>query len=428
MRILVVDDNRTSAMLTATIAEDHGADVETANSGERALEMLEQESFDLVLMDVVMPGLDGYQTTREIRKRFADRWFPILFLTGRDDDDDFERGIDAGGDDYMIKPISEPILMAKIKAMARILDMQNKLVEMGEKLAKAASTDALTGLLNRRAFSEYLNKQWLNNRRNHATCNLSVLMMDIDHFKPYNDNYGHMRGDEVIKTVAEILDREVNRPLDAVARYGGEEYIAVLPDTDLIGARVIGERVRAAVEAAAIPHIKSSTGPVVTVSVGVSSCAEFNKATMEDLIDCADGALYKSKERGRNQVSAENLVEPFKIMVVDDEQSTRDYIRKIIEPMGEVILVNSGTECLELAGVKRPDLILLDVVMPDIDGYEVCRQLKQSDNSSFVPVVFVTAAEKSKVLEKAKQFGANGVLQKPIDQQTLEKKIKSFLS
>ena len=224
------------------------------------------------------------------------------------DAEDLKRGIHSGGDDYLSKPVNKIILTAKVKAMSRIasmqqelLDITQKLEEANEKLESLSKTDPLTHIPNKRHFSEMFEKEWGRAMRNGTS--LSLILIDIDHFKKYNDNYGHMQGDWCLKSVAQALAGVLKRAGDFVARFGGEEFIAILPDNNLEQGELVANRMVEQVRGLQIPHDRSDTAEIVTISAGVASIVPTKTEKPEELITKADEALYFRKQNGRNGVS-----------------------------------------------------------------------------------------------------------------------------
>jgi diguanylate cyclase (GGDEF)-like protein len=310
MKALVIEDTLTSATLVCHQLGQMGLEAVHARDGETGIVAFERERPDLVLLDVIMPGMDGFEVARRIRQMEKDgEWTPIIFLTARTGDDDVERGIEAGGDDYLIKPVSEMVLKAKVRAMQRIAQMRysllvltRKLDEANRELTRLSAVDGLTGIANRRHFDETLLKEWRRCMRDEKP--LALLLIDVDFFKPFNDNYGHQVGDECLKSVARTLAETLNRSSDTVARYGGEEFGVILPDTDLAGACSVAESMRRAVEALGITHRFSAAAPKITISVGLSSAIpqRGDDSGFIRLLRQADAALYGAKSAGRNQV------------------------------------------------------------------------------------------------------------------------------
>jgi diguanylate cyclase (GGDEF)-like protein len=308
MKIVIVDDQRAVRVRLAAMVEKMGHEVFQAEDGERGVEMWERERPDLVLMDALMPVLDGYAAARRIRALEPDGWTPIIFLSSAEADQDVERGIDSGGDDYLVKPVSRVVLSAKIRAMQRIDDMRRRmgdmtrsLAEANRELARLNNEDVLTGLANRRCFDESLRAQTREAHR--AERPLSLVMVDVDFFKPYNDHLGHQAGDECLRSVARVLETQRDQPVEVAARYGGEEFALILPGHDAAGALARAERLRLAVESLHLPHVHSAAGQWVTVSVGVST---LRSATDDGawMLAEADASLYRAKRSGRNCVVA----------------------------------------------------------------------------------------------------------------------------
>lgn len=309
MKALVIEDTATSQAVICLLLERLGIQPVQARDGVTGIACFEREKPDLILLDIILPGIDGFEVARRIRAmEKPGEWTPIIFLTALTKDEDLERGIEVGGDDYLLKPLSEVVLGAKVRAMQRIIQMRHSLLVMTHKLDSAnreltrlSAVDGLTGIANRRQFDEALSREWRRCMRTREP--LSLLMGDVDFFKQYNDGYGHQAGDECLKSVADILRQKLRRPADMVARYGGEEFAAVLPATGLDGAMRVAEAMRSGVQGLAVPHESTSFG-VVTVSLGVATLTPELPEGMPKLLSAADWALYEAKRQGRNCVHA----------------------------------------------------------------------------------------------------------------------------
>ena len=318
MKVLLAEDSRSNQLLISTYIQEFGHEVIAVDDGKAAVDAFINERPDLVLMDVTMPVMDGYDATSEIRKFTAesDDWVPIIFLSALAKPDDIAKGIEFGGDDYLTKPIDPIILNAKLIAMSRISKMRNKLEQVNQQLKILTVEDPLTGIANRRHFNTVFEKEFKRALRNNTA--LSLIMCDIDHFKLFNDNYGHQQGDSCIQRVANSLAKIAKRPGDLVARYGGEEFVILLPETNLEGASFVANLLLKRVSKEHIEHKYSLVADHVTMSLGVSNVTpertEDIEAAMENLLKVADNNLYLAKERGRNQVAYDiSLDQPEKL-------------------------------------------------------------------------------------------------------------------
>ncbi len=308
MKVLIVDDSKVIRMLVAECAVSLGHQVFHAENGNEALKCLTSNEIDLVLMDVEMPGMNGFETTRAIRDMEGHDWFPIIFLSTKHDDDSFANGILAGGDAYMPKPINSIRLQLTITAMERIYVMrqklhvaQSELVKANKELKKLALYDQLTGLANRRNFDETLGRQFKFAKIHKIA--ISLIIADIDYFKIYNDTYGHQKGDQCLTHVAKVIGAIPFRPTDRACRYGGEEFTLILPDTDLKGGLIIAEKLRQAIINENIKHEGSKVASHITLSSGLATyTGQFN--TEAEMLKAADDALYRAKANGRNQVQS----------------------------------------------------------------------------------------------------------------------------
>ncbi|MBO1321849.1 diguanylate cyclase [Acanthopleuribacter pedis] len=291
-RILVVDDMPANIkILGQAIRGRH--EVSVATNGRQALNLAFNDPPDLILLDILMPDMDGYETCRRLKDDSRTKDIPIIFVTSKDELEDETLGLELGAVDYITKPFHLPIVLARINTHLR-LKLQSDLLE------ELAKIDALTEIPNRRQFEERLAFEWQRSQRGGHP--IGLIMIDIDEFKKYNDFYGHAQGDECLKAVAHCLAREIPRSQDLVARYGGEEFVLVLPDTDVDGTVAVGRRLCQAVDAMNLPHEKSSVVDHVTISVGAAAAIAVAGQSSTELLLLADECLYRAKEGGRNTV------------------------------------------------------------------------------------------------------------------------------
>lgn len=291
-KILVVDDEPANIELLAAVLEEDG-EILFATSGAAALTVAEAERPDIVLLDVVMPGLDGFEVCRRLKDNPATAQIPVIFVTSLDHETDEEIGLNLGAVDYVSKPINAPITRARVRAHIELKRHRDRLTDL-------AYMDGLTAVANRRRFDEYAALEWRRARR-HARP-ISVALIDVDEFKRFNDRYGHIEGDGCLKRVAAVLRRALQRPGDLLARYGGEEFVCLMPETPADGAHANAERMREAVARLAIAHDGAAAADHVTISVGVASAVIDASSSLDELLAHADGNLYRAKSEGRNRV------------------------------------------------------------------------------------------------------------------------------
>lgn len=291
-RVLIVDDQPANIH---GLAEALGGsyDLRFATSGERALELATTLAFDLVLLDVVMPGMDGFEVLRRLKEHEATRAVPVIFVTSKDEVADEERGFAFGAVDYITKPASAPIVRARVRTHIE-LKRQRDLLE------QRALVDQLTGVANRRGFDEALERRWHASARDRTP--LLLIVLDVDHFKQYNDYYGHGAGDDCLRRIGALLNSEFAQPGQFAARIGGEEFALLLPGGDTAAQ---AQRLLAAVRALAIPHAHSSAGTLVSLSAGAVELIPVGETSPRSLLEHADRLLYEAKRGGRARCVAQ---------------------------------------------------------------------------------------------------------------------------
>ena len=290
--LLIVDDEKQNRLLLTELFGSTYKIIQAKN-GVQALEKARQHRPDLILLDVLMPEMDGMGVLRELKRDDATRLIPVIFITALDSATDEENGLNLGAVDYISKPFHPPIVRVRVRNQLQLLH-QRRLLE------QLASLDGLTGIPNRRQFDATLLKEWHRCQRNRQP--LSLIVADVDFFKKYNDALGHAAGDRVLQEVAATLRQAARRPGDLVARYGGEEFVLLLPETDATSAQALAEGLQQLLHSKAFAHPNSSLGPWLTMSMGGNTIVPSPTALDPEFFALADAALYRAKHQGRNQV------------------------------------------------------------------------------------------------------------------------------
>jgi diguanylate cyclase (GGDEF)-like protein len=317
--ILIIDDNLTNLRVAVSHLQESGFTVLVAQDGKSGVERAEYAHPQLILLDILMPDLDGFETCRQLKLNDKTCHVPIIFMSALSDTEDKVKGFNAGAVDYVTKPIQREELLARITTHLRIqaltqqLQRQNQQLQQqaialaqakqaaedaNQELQRVAYSDSVTAIANRRRFDQHLRQEWQRLARDREP--LSLILCDIDYFKRYNDHYGHQAGDLCLKEIAQAMDRIMKRASDLVARYGGEEFAIILPNVRLKGAIHIARLIQMEIRHLEIPHAQSSVSPNVTLSLGISSQIPNLEYQPESLITAADRALYQAKAQGRN--------------------------------------------------------------------------------------------------------------------------------
>jgi len=427
-RILVVDDDPDNVEITVRELTDLGYEPVRAHSGAEALQQIDRDPPDVVLLDVMMPELSGIEVCRLIREKDLPAYLPVVMLTARSAAEHIAEGLDAGADDYLIKPADPTELAARIRTALRFKQAQDR-------LRYAAAHDSLTG--HRLEFEQRLHLEFRRARRHSYP--LSCLLCDLDQFKRVNDTHGHQVGDKVLVDVAGILAATL-RESDVLARYGGEEFMILLPFSDEAGAVVSAERIRDALAGHAWPPPVEDLD--LTVSIGVATGPGGGVETEDELIFSADKALYAAKQAGRNCVAPFRRSEPVaekeapprtseapRVLIVDDDPDALDIFSRTVRELGAEPLVEAdGSAALRRIDQVLPDLILLDVLLPGMDGLEVCRQLRQEERTRDIPVILVSGKTETESVVAGLEAGANDYVTKPFLPEELAARTKAMLA
>jgi len=298
MRILIAEDNPAFRQLLEELLVTWGYDVVVARDGNEAWQVLmTKDAPQLAILDWKMPGMEGIELCRKVRNDAKENYTYIILLTSQQRDEELVIGMEAGADDYIIKPFKHNELKVRLRAGRRIIELQNELLAAREILQAKAAHDSLTGLLNHEEILGTLDKELARSERDGAC--VSIIMADIDHFKKINDTYGHIAGDVVLRITAEKM-LSMMRPYDSIGRYGGDEILVVLPECCIECAAAFAERLRSCISS---DRMDTSEGIIpVTISLGVATSHKDIKRDEHSLVRAADTALYKAKENGRNRV------------------------------------------------------------------------------------------------------------------------------
>jgi diguanylate cyclase (GGDEF)-like protein len=304
--VLVIDDNPTNLAVLCDYLNNMGAEVLVKKDGESGIEIAIRKKPDIIILDILMPHIDGYETCKRLKTEPTTQDIPVIFASALVETVDKIKGFEVGAVDYITKPFQIEEVLARIEVHLSIIRLQQQLKLANEaleianqKLYKQTVLDGLTQISNRRHFDDYLMQKWQCAVREKQS--LALLLCDVDFFKQYNDAYGHQGGDDCLKQIAQTIEKVSKRPADLAARYGGEEFGVILPNTTMAGAIQIGEQICQAVRDLKILHKKSSVANYVTLSLGINCIIPTNENNVTEFIKMADKALYQAKNQGRNQ-------------------------------------------------------------------------------------------------------------------------------
>jgi len=290
--ILIIEDSDVHIASLARILTPY-YEVLISRSGHDGIELARYSKPDVIILDIIMPDMDGFETITILKKNVSTRYIPVIFITSLTKVEDEEKGLRLGGSDYITKPFSDEIVKLRIQNQIRMLEYIHSIEQLSR-------IDQLTGLPNRRSFHERLLSEWKLAVRERTT--ISLLVIDIDHFKKCNDTFGHLMGDVVLQKISKEIKNNLQKPTDLAARWGGEEFIAVLPKTESDGALYVAEKIRSAIESLVVVF-NDGRSTNVTTSVGVATYSPTKTCSINDFIQKADNALYEAKRNGRNNVT-----------------------------------------------------------------------------------------------------------------------------
>lgn len=413
-RILLIDDEVSVLNFIGNILRNYDYEVMVSPDPEEAMETLKSEAFDLVIVDVVMPGKSGFDIHEFILREKIH--IPVVFLTGVQNKELRYRALRDGVDHFLEKPIEPAELLSRVQGIMKKQHDKNTEV----------FTDELTGAFSRKYFTKRFEEE---KQRHHRQGKFfSIAFMDLDHFKEANDTYGHLFGDEVLKGFVECI-RQNLREYDQVFRYGGDEFLLLLPETTNEEAYIVVERIRKSVkEKVFIPEGEKEYR--ISFSSGIAMMKDPN-VSMRELVEKADEALYRAKEKGRNQtIYAPNKKEQRKrkILIVDDTLLIANLIKTRLAYLNyEIAHAQDGEEALEMIRKFPPDLVLLDIMLPKLTGTEVLKRLKGDPDYRDLKIIMISAKNKEKDILSNIRLGANDFITKPFSLEILEEKIKKLL-
>lgn len=293
--ILIVDDIIENIKVVGDILRDAGYSIAVADSGAEALSTIVNIKPDMILLDIQMPEMDGYEVCRRVKSEEVSAGIPVVFLTAKSDIDEIVKGFDVGGVDYITKPFNSRELLARVKTHLELKFYREKIEQM-------SLHDEITKVPNKRFFNKFFELEW--RRAVREKTEMSVIFIDIDYFKNYNDTYGHLQGDKCLALIAGAIQKCAERAGDFMARFGGEEFICILPNTSREGAMTVAKEMKQSVIDLKMEHRTSTVYPYVTISIGIITCYPHNEISMDKILIEADNALYSAKKNGRNRIEA----------------------------------------------------------------------------------------------------------------------------
>ncbi len=413
-RILLIDDEVSLLNFIGSILRNYNYEVMVSPDPEEAMETLKSETFDLVIVDVMMPGKSGFDIHEFILKEKLN--VPVVFLTGVKNKELRHQALRDGVDHFLEKPIEPEELLSRVEGIMK--KQHNKNTEV--------FIDELTGAFSRKYFTKRFEEEKQRHQRHGKA--FSIAFMDLDRFKEVNDTYGHLFGDEVLKGFVEGIRRNL-REYDQVFRYGGDEFIILLPETTEEEAYMVVERIRKSLKEKVFTP-KEEKEYRITFSSGIAMMKDQN-LSMTQLLEKADEALYRAKEKGRDQTvyaPEKKGKSKRKILIVDDARLIANLIKTRLAYLNyEIAHALDGEEALRMVGEFKPDLVLLDIMLPKVTGTEVLKSLKGDPEYKHLKIIMISAKNKEKDILSNIRLGADDFITKPFSLEVLEEKIKKLL-
>ncbi len=417
-KILLIDDDITILKLLENAFTIEGYKVYICDDSASAMDTIAVTRPDIIVLDIMMPKINGYEVLEKIKSRPEYSDIHVIFLSAKGEIDDKIKGLKSGVDDYITKPFVIGEITTRVEMIMR------RSGNYKEKLLKDCLTDAYSRYYFNFRIAEELE------RYKRSDTPFSIAFVDMDHYKRINDQYGHQTGDYILKELVSHISKNI-RKCDSIFRYGGEEFIILLPDTTKEKAYTVIDRLR--YEFSSEPISVGGSALNVTFSAGIKQVCDINEST-DKIIDDADKAMYYAKKCGRNKVVVHNEeinIQNFKktLLIVDDENTILRFLRDRLSNIGyNVITAKDGSNAITIAQEIHPDVIVLDVILPDIDGFEVCRQIKENTHTHSTKIIILSKKKRKNSIVKGLYSGADDYVTKPFSMAELEARIMRVLN
>ena len=415
-RILIIDDDVELLELLERILREYGYEILITSEPEEGLRILEEERIDLILLDIMLPEIDGFSLYKKIRE--FDFQEPVIFLSGKKNVEDKVKGLELGADDYITKPFEIEELKVRIEnVLEKYNNFKNRIIK-----------DQLTDAYTKSYFQERAQEE--KERFGRGDKRFSVSFLDLDNFKEINDDYGHLVGDEVLKEFAQFLFQNL-RKIDQVYRFGGDEFLILFPETNAQDAYFVLERLKKEFANHNFNNLNLEREIEVDFSSGIAEIKD-PQEEIEVLLQKADEALYDVKQNNRGEVKISQEVSEVRknkeILIIDDENVIVDLVRTRLSSLGYSIRYSTnGKEGIALVTEEEPELIILDIMMPKINGFEVIRQLKNNKQTKDIKIIVLSSKQSDKDINRAFELGADDYLSKPFSLAELENRVKRII-